>query len=108
MNLKQLQKDMHDWRKRKGLSTNKEDVWYNIPILMEEVGEFCEAMTKGVGDKAEELADIVIISFCIGDLLGIDMEKAINQKMIKLEEKQLFIVDGHQRVTHPDNMKVKK
>ena len=90
MDLKHFQKQMHDWRKRKGLSFNKEDVWYNIPILIEEVGEFCEAMTKGTGDKAEEIADVVIMAFCIGDLLEIDMHEAITKKMKELEEKQLF------------------
>ena len=84
---------------KKGLKSNKEDVWYNLPILMEECGELCETLTKGRGDTGEELADIVLITVCIAELLGYDLDGEIQKKLVKLEERKLYDVNGHQRVT---------
>ena len=99
MDIRKLQLHMASWRKRKGLTSKKEDVWYNLPILMEECGELCETLTKGRGDTAEEIADVILITVCIAEILGIDIDNAIQKKLIKLEERKLFNVDGHQRVT---------
>jgi NTP pyrophosphatase (non-canonical NTP hydrolase) len=90
---------MADWRKRKGLSKSKEDIWFNLPMLMEECGELCETITKGRGDTAEEIADVILITICCADVLDIDVNEAIEKKLIKLEDRKLFNVGDHQRVT---------
>ena len=99
MDISELQAHMVDWRERKGLPSTPGDIWYSLPILMEEVGELCETLTKGRGDTSEELADVIIITMCLAGILGIDVESAIKKKLITLEERKLFKVNGHHRIT---------
>lgn len=49
--------------------------------LIEEVGELSEALRKReAGDIREELADIIAWTLSLANILGIDMEEALEEK----------------------------
>lgn len=61
-----------------------EEIEFRMLLLMEEVGEICEAITKKRGDIVEEHADllIVLLGNCIS--LGIDIEDIFWKKTEKM------------------------
>lgn len=65
----------HDFANRGG-----EDMFYRMNLMMEEIGEICECLTKKRGNIAEEHADLLIllIGNCI--TLDIDIEKEFWKK----------------------------
>lgn len=64
--------------------------------LAEEVGEAVQAYRRATGrarstttwDKvAEELADVVIVAHVTANLAGLDLEKAVNEKLAAIESR---------------------
>lgn len=67
--------------------------------LVEEVGELCaeilkhdslQRKEKGENNKediAEEMADVIITAFLLAIRLDIDLEKALEQKMLKIADR---------------------
>jgi NTP pyrophosphatase (non-canonical NTP hydrolase) len=55
--------------------TGGEDMFYRMNLIMEEIGEICECLTKGAGDIAEEHADLLILLLGNCVALDIDIEK---------------------------------
>ena len=77
------------------------DPHYRMNLIMEEVGEICECLTKGKSKEqlAEEHADLLILLLgnCIA--LDIDLEKAFWQKYERIMQRQGIKVGNHIRVT---------
>lgn len=63
-------------------------------MLYGEVGEAYEAWRKQHGDVAEELADVAIYLLGLSEILGIDLESAIEAKMKVNNDREYKIVDG--------------
>jgi NTP pyrophosphatase (non-canonical NTP hydrolase) len=75
-----------------------EDMLFRMNLIMEEVGEICECLTKGHGDIAEEHADLLILLLgnCIA--LDIDIEKEFWRKLNMIMAANSVSVNGHARV----------
>ena len=59
-----------------------------------EVGEAYEAFRKKKEDLDLELADVALYLFGIAEILGIDMEDAIQRKLIINKERTYKKIDG--------------
>jgi NTP pyrophosphatase (non-canonical NTP hydrolase) len=98
MEFSEIAKDIVNTGKKYGSKHNiRIDQDFALTKLYEEVGELSQAWLihtkkcrpeKYVGEEkskqliSEELADVVGVSIMIADLLGIDLEKAINEKWL--------------------------
>lgn len=78
---------------------NGHDPFYRMMLMMEEVGEICEALTKGKTNLAEEHADLLILLLgnCIA--FDIDIEEAFWEKYRVIMEREAKWVEGRIRVT---------
>ncbi|KPJ54163.1 hypothetical protein AMJ39_01840 [candidate division TA06 bacterium DG_24] len=78
---------------------NGHDPFYRMMLMMEEVGEICEALTKGKENLAEEHADLLILLLgnCIA--FNIDIEEAFWNKYRRVMEREARWVGGKIRVT---------
>ena len=104
-----------DWRNAMNLSEtqkrilkNKIDKGFNITdinkefcLLYGEVAEAYDAFRKDKADYAEELADIAIYLMGIAEISGIDLEKAIEDKMA-INEKRIYKKDENGRLVRVD------
>ncbi len=108
MTIKEAQKRIDDWIKTYGVRYFNELT--NMAILTEEVGEVARIISRRYGeqseketdkqmDLADELADVIFVVMCIANQTGIDLEKALEQNLIKktqrdknrhLQNKKLF------------------
>ena len=89
--------DKHDFENNGG-----HNMFYRMNLLMEELGEICECITKGKtkDEIAEEHADLMILLLgnCIA--LDIDIEKAFWEKMDRIMKRTAkYLEDGTIRVT---------
>lgn len=81
MNTPELQKSILANKIAKGFNVN--DIPLEFAYLYSEVGEAFEAWRKGEDDLGEELADVAIYLLGMAEILGIDLESEILQKMEK-------------------------
>ncbi len=81
MNTLELQKSILANKIAKGFNVN--DIPLEFAYLYSEVGEAFEAWRKGKDDLGEELADVAIYLLGMAEILGIDLESEILQKMEK-------------------------
>ena len=72
--------DKHEFSKKKN---NGHDMAYRILLTIEELGELAECFTKGKpqSEKAEELADILILTIGHAIAMDVDLEASFNDKM---------------------------
>ncbi len=73
---------------------------YRMGLLVEELGEINECMSKGRGDIAEEHADLLILLLGNCITLGIDLEAAFWKKYAKIMRRPAKRVGGTTRVSH--------
>ena len=81
----QMLEKVNEFHKKHDFSSdenNGHDMSYRILLTMEELGELAECFTKGKSknEKAEELADILILIFGHAIAMDVDLEKAFNDK----------------------------
>ena len=86
----------HDLKARGG-----EDMLHRMNLMMEEVGEICQCLTKGKPRQQliEEHADLLILLIGNAISLDFDLEKAFWQKYTKIMGREGRVVDGTLRVT---------
>ncbi|MDA2917087.1 hypothetical protein MYX64_09655 [Nitrospinae bacterium AH_259_B05_G02_I21] len=74
---------------------------YRMNLIMEEVGEICQCLTKGLGQEklAEEHADLLVL--LLGNCISadIDLEEAFWKKMEILQKRKGKKVGDTIRVT---------
>jgi NTP pyrophosphatase (non-canonical NTP hydrolase) len=72
--------DKHEFSKKEN---NGHDMAYRILLTIEELGELAECFTKGKphSEKAEELADILILTIGHAIAMNVDLEAAFDDKM---------------------------
>ena len=80
---------------------NGHDMSYRILLTMEELGELAECFTKGKPDedKAEELADLLILIIGHSIAMDVDLEKAFDKKMNEIMKRPAIMGDFGIRVT---------
>ena len=108
MNIKNAQLEVDNWIKEHGVRYFNELT--NMAQLTEEVGEVARIIARRYGEQSEkesdkdkdlgeELADVVFVVLCLANQTGIDLQEAIDKKMIKKTKRD------HQR--HQDNKKLR-
>mgnify|MGYP001323322016 FL=1 len=88
----------HDFASKEN---NGHDMSYRILLTIEELGELAECFTKGKPkhEKAEELADILILIFGHSIAMDVDLEEAFNKKMETIMKRPAIKGDLGVRVT---------
>lgn len=85
--MKKLQKRIYENKLKKGF--NVTDVNKEFCLLYGEVAEAYDAWRKNKDNVGEELADIAIYLLGISEILGIDLEQEIINK-IKINEDRVY------------------
>jgi len=92
MTLKEMQKKVFQNKVNKGF--NVTNIEYDFCLLYGEVSETFEAYLKKKPDLHEELADIVIYVLGLSEMLGVDFEKALIDKIEKNEKRIYKKING--------------
>ena len=94
-------KEFHKKHQFHTKENNGHDMAYRILLTIEELGELAECFTKGKpeSEKAEELADLLILIMGHSIAMNMDLEKAFNLKMEKVMKRNAIRGDFGIRVT---------
>ena len=92
MTIKQMQKAVFQNKLEKGF--NVTDINKEFCLLYGEVGEAYNAWRKKHADLGEELADIAIYLMGLSEILGVDLEKEIENKMEINKNRNYENIDG--------------
>ena len=92
VDLGQLQRRVYRNKVAKGF--NVTDIYKEFCYTYGELAEACEAYLKKKDDLGEELADVALYLLGLSEILGIDLEKEILNKMDKNEKRQYILEDG--------------
>ena len=95
-------KEFHDKHQFSKKEYRGHDMSYRILLTIEELGELAECFTKGKSDeeKAEELADILILTIGHSIAMNVDLEKAFNKKIEEIMKRPAIMGDLGIRVTN--------
>lgn len=92
IDLEQLQKRVYENKVAKGF--NITDVYREFCYTYGELTEACEAYMKKKDDIGEELADVAIYLLGLSEILGVNLEKEIINKVEKNEKRQYIQKNG--------------
>ena len=92
INFKQLQKDVYQNKVNHGFNTT--DLNIEFCLAYGELGEAYMAWLKKKDDLGEELADVVIYLMGISEILGLNLEEEIKNKIKKNAKRIYKIVNG--------------
>ena len=92
MEIQEAQKTVDQWIKKHGVRYFNELT--NMVLLTEEVGELARIVARTYGeqsfkdneedkDLANEMADILFVLICLANQTGVDLEKALNDNLLK-------------------------
>ena len=100
----QMLEKVEDFHKKHNFASeenNGHDMSYRILLTIEELGELAECFTKGKSkaEKAEELADILILIFGHAIAMDVNLEEAFNKKMEIIMKRPAIKGDFGIRVT---------
>ena len=91
-NFKQLQKEVYQNKINHGF--NVIDINLEFCSTYEELAEAYRAWRKKQDDVGEELADVVIFLMGISEILGIDLEEEIENKIKKNAKRKYETING--------------
>ena len=88
--------DKHDFK-----NTGGEELTYRLALMIEELGEVAECVTKGKDrtELAEEVADLFILLIGTAIAADFDLKEAFWQKMDKLMQRKSRMINGRIRVS---------
>lgn len=88
--------DKHDLK-----NTGGEELTYRIALMVEELGEIAECVTKGWpnDELAEEVADLFILLIGTAIAADFDLKQAFWDKMEKLMQRESKMIGGRIRVS---------
>lgn len=92
LDLQKLQQEILANKIAKGFNTT--DIPLEFGLTYEELSEAFQAYRKKLPDLGEELADVVIYLLGMAEILGIDLEKEILQKVEKNKKREYQTIDG--------------
>lgn len=92
MTIKEMQKAVFQNKLDKGF--NITDVNKEFCLLYGEVGEAYDAWRKKRDDLGEELADVAIYLMGLSEILGVDLGKEIENKMVINQNRNYENIDG--------------
>ena len=94
LDIRQIQKRIYQNKLDKGFDIT--DIYRQFCFLHGEITEACEAYMHKKDDLGEELADVAIYLLGLAEILGINLEEEILNKMDKNEKRQYIKKDGVQ------------
>ena len=96
-----IERVRHFHKKHDFKNNNGSDMNFRMLLMMEEVGELPECITKGKAreDIEEELADILILLLGHCVVLDVDLERVFQKKMDRIMKRKAIKVDDGIRVT---------
>ena len=88
--------DKHRFR-----DTGGEEMVYRIALMVEEMGEIAECVTKGKSKEAlaEECADLFILLVGTAIAADFDLKQAFWDKLEKIQSRESRMIDGRIRVS---------
>ena len=89
---KDIQKEIFDNKVKKGF--NISNVELEFCLTMGELGEAFEAYNKKLPTIGEELADVAIYLYGLAEILGVDLNQEIRQKVLKNKNRVYETVQG--------------
>ncbi|WP_238651921.1 MazG-like family protein [Paenibacillus piscarius] len=92
IDLAQLQQRVYQNKIAKGF--NVTDIYQEFCLLHGELSEACDAYRKKKDDLGEELADVAIYLIGLSEILGINLEEEIMNKIEKNEKRIYENKDG--------------
>ncbi len=92
IDLRKIQKDVYQNKLDKGF--NATDVNKEFCLTYGEMSEAYEAWRKKTDDVGEEIADVVIYLLGLSEILNIDLEKEILNKVNKNKHREYKIING--------------
>ncbi|MCK9446934.1 hypothetical protein M0Q50_08810 [bacterium] len=92
IDLKKIQKDIFQNKLNKGFNTT--DINKEFCFTYGELGEAYDAYRKKKEDLGEELADVVIYLMGLSEMLKIDLEDEIINKISKNEKREYEKING--------------
>jgi len=92
IDLKKIQKDIFQNKINKGFNTT--DINKEFCFTYGELGEAYDAYRKKKEDLGEELADVVIYLMGLSEMLKIDLEDEIINKISKNEKREYENING--------------
>ena len=87
-----MQKQVYENKLNKGFNTT--NVEREFCLLYGELGEAYEAYIKKHDNLAEELADVAIYLMGLSQILNIDLQTAVEQKMEVNKNREYVMVNG--------------
>lgn len=82
---------------------NTSTMLYRMNLLIEELGEVSQCLTKGKGDIVEEHADLLILLLGNCITMDIDIVEAFWEKYEKIMKREGKIINGETRVSEWQN-----
>ena len=92
VDLKKLQKEIYQNKVDKGF--NVTDINEEFCLTYGEIAEAYDAWRKKKNDLSEELADVAIYLLGLSEILGIDLETEIQNKVYKNSKREYKIING--------------
>lgn len=88
--------DKHDFK-----NTGGEELTYRMSLMIEELGEVAECITKGKprSELAEEVADLFILLLGTAIAADFDLRQAFWDKMEKIMQRESKMINGRIRVS---------
>lgn len=99
-------------RKFKMKGTNNEDMQFRLNLLIEELGELAQAVTRGKSREEILEENVDMLNLILGNLvsLGItpeEFDQAFWKKHEKIMKRKRKMINGRYRVSHYGNKKLK-
>lgn len=92
IDLKDLQKKIYQNKLDKGF--NVTDIYKEFCYLHEELSEAFQAYNKKLPDLGEELADVMIYLLGLAEILDLDLEHELLNKIDKNAKREYKTIDG--------------
>jgi NTP pyrophosphatase (non-canonical NTP hydrolase) len=98
-------------RKFKMKGTNNEDMQFRLNLLIEELGELSQAVTRGKTREEIFEENIDILNLVLGNFVSLgatmkDIDKAFWKKHEKIMNRKPKVINGKVRVSHYGDKKV--
>lgn len=92
LDLQKTQREIYQNKLNKGF--NVTDVNKEFCLIYGELAEAYEAWRKKQDSVGEEIADVIIYLLGLAEILGIDMEKELTEKIARNVKREYSIIDG--------------
>ncbi len=92
MDLREAQQLAWKNKQRKGFNTT--DVPLELSFLQGEIAEFFSAWRRDAANQGEELADIAIYLLGLAEMVGVDLDERVQQKILKNERRVYVSQNG--------------